>query len=116
MALSEAKKKALFSVLNNERQLKHVQQGIIEAIRRSFIEEERRAGKYEVKPQATRDEVKRRTTICYNWFLAMRAECGYSVQRAIDMLPTALRSELDGDNWVPPKLEKSWGKRVSTDG
>ncbi len=68
-----------------------------------------------VRPTAVRPpgrvEIKHRTEILYRWFTVMRAEVGYSTHRALDMLPEALRTELDGGSWEPPPVEKGWGAK-----
>ena len=63
----------------------------------------------------TRDEVVRRTNICWDWLSIMRGDMGYSLVRCLDLLPGALRAALDGDkvtleastrSWSPSKEEK----------
>lgn len=54
-------------------------------------------------------ELRRRTEICWKWFRIMRHECGYTVDRAFDFLPIALRKELDGVPWEPPSKNSPWG-------
>ena len=58
--------------------------------------------------RATEAEIRRRAGIAWDWFLTMRADCGYSTQHALDTLPTALRSQLDGIPWIPPPPERAW--------
>jgi len=56
----------------------------------------------------TRAEISRRTEIVYKWFVTMRADCGYTIEKALDLLPAALRAEMNGDDWVPPPADASW--------
>lgn len=60
----------------------------------------------------TTAEVKRRTELCYDWFLRLRNDCHYSTRKALDYLPRALRSELDGIVFEPPPATNSWGSGV----
>jgi ribosomal protein L30E len=58
----------------------------------------------------TQSEIKYRTEILYKWLITMRGDLGYSLERTLDMLPQALRCELDGTHWTPPPAERtSWG-------
>jgi hypothetical protein len=50
-------------------------------------------------------EFRNRFKICEKWFRVMRGDCGYSVERAVDFLPRALRCELDGVDFEPPKAD-----------
>lgn len=58
--------------------------------------------------RATEAEVRRRASLAWDWFVTMRAECGFSTQHALDLLPAAVRSELDGVPWIPPPPDRAW--------
>lgn len=53
----------------------------------------------------TDTEFRRRFKICEKWFRIMRGDCGYSVERTVDFLPRALRADLDGTEFEPPKAD-----------
>ena len=56
----------------------------------------------------TRAEISARTRMCYDLFMAMRHDLHWSTQRSLDMLPAALRTELDGVKWEPQVDRQSW--------
>jgi hypothetical protein len=61
----------------------------------------------------TKDEVKRRLNILARWWKVLRYDLKWSQARIKDHLPEALRFELDGKRWEPPREgEKTW---VSSD-
>lgn len=57
----------------------------------------------------TQHEIQERTRMCYDLFMAMRYDLHWSTQRSLDMLPVALRTELDGGKWEPQTNRQSWG-------
>lgn len=78
---------------------------ICKALADSFAEDERRLGKAFRRQIQTETEVRRRADICGKWFRTLRAECRYSTDRALSVLGDALRAELDGGIFEPPKAE-----------
>jgi len=78
---------------------------ICAALEQSFREDERRLGSSFRERIQTQAEVRRRTEILCKWFRTLRADCGYSVSRAKATIGQALRAELDGGNFEPPKAE-----------
>jgi hypothetical protein len=50
----------------------------------------------------TRDETKRRFKIVERWFGIMRGDMHFSNIKTMDLLPRALRAEIDGTDFVPP--------------
>jgi len=54
-------------------------------------------------------DIKHRTNIAYDWFIRLRGDLHYSTDKALDFLPKAVRSALDGVDWEPPPATKSWG-------
>lgn len=71
----------------------------------SFKVDEKRMGKSFREKIQTQAEVERRTDILCDWFRTLRCECSYSTDRALAVLGTALRTELDGGTFEPPKAE-----------
>lgn len=61
-----------------------------------------------IRPQITQAEIRERTLKSYDLFIMMRTELHYSTQKALDVLPTALRAELDGTPWKPSKPDRGW--------
>lgn len=59
------------------------------------------------KPKMTMAEIKRRFNILTKWFGILRTDLGWSVVRILDILPSALRKELDGEEFVPSN-RSSW--------
>ena len=57
----------------------------------------------------TQREIKERTRMCYDLFMVMRYDLRWSTTRSLDMLPLALRTELDGGKWEPQTDRQSWG-------
>jgi hypothetical protein len=112
--VSDQRKKVLAELLSPA-QLAQVSQQFMVIIASTFIEDQTRLV---VRPTAvrppTRPEIKRRTEILYKWFTVMRADLGFSTHRALDMLPEALRTELDGGSWEPPHVDRGWGAKERT--
>jgi len=87
--------------------VKLLQHKLSETVKESFtLDAIRNPGRPVVGTQA---EVKRRAEICLKWFRVMRADMGYSTERALDFLAAALRTELDGGKWEPPVQVTAWG-------
>jgi hypothetical protein len=57
----------------------------------------------------TKSEIKHRLTICAEWVLVLRRDCGWSLPRIVDELPKALRCRLDGIDYTPTREHaRSW--------
>lgn len=78
---------------------------ICRALAASFAEDKKRLGESFRKKIQTAAEEKRRADICGKWFRILRAECGYTTSRALSTLDIALRAELDGGVFEPPKAD-----------
>lgn len=78
---------------------------VCSALNHSLKIDERQMGKSFVTKIKTQAEIRSRSGIMLKWYRTMRCECGYSHQRAIDHLYKALRAELDGGKFEPPKAE-----------
>lgn len=83
----------------------NLRNAMCKALQKSFDEDEKRMGSSFRNHIQTQHEVKRRTEILCKWFRTVRAEMGYSTDRAISILYPALRTELDGGVYEPPKAE-----------
>lgn len=101
-------------LLLDEEQLGKTVAGIETVIWGSFAQDaERRVrdtglillSKQQVRP--TENQIKERFEICAKWFGIMRGDLKWSVQRCIDNLADALRTELDGGNYEPPGTGKA---------
>ena len=60
------------------------------------------------KAVVTAAEVKRRFNILADWFKVFRGDMGWSLQRALDELPHALRAKLDGEIYTPNERRQIW--------
>jgi len=81
---------------------KLVAQRFAQILAASFDDDERRQGKDYAKRVCTQQEQKRRAEILGRWFREMRGDLGWSVERTLDHLAVALRTELDGGTYTPP--------------
>jgi hypothetical protein len=87
--------------------LQQLQSKLETVIQESFVQDALRVpGKQIV---GTKAEIKHRTEICLKWFRVLRGDMGYTVDKALDFLSLALRKELDGESWEPPKDVTAWG-------
>jgi hypothetical protein len=84
----------LLDLVRDPAQLGRVVRAMTNIVAASFAED---------RSRVTRAEERRRCDLCISLFRVMRAECGYSETRALDELPIALRSRLDGGTWEPSK-------------
>lgn len=53
------------------------------------------------EPRRTKSEVQRRTHICEKWIRIMRGDMGFGLEKTLDLLEYAMRSELDGKDFEP---------------
>ena len=104
-AFSSEKDYPFASMVKDPSTAVRVMKAICKAIGDSFAEDQRRLGKSFREKIQTEAEVKRRADICGKWFRILRAECGYSTSRAISTFDEALRTELDGGVFEPPKAD-----------
>lgn len=79
--------------------------GITDSVALSYLS-------HPMKNGATKAENARRAQICIRLLRVMRGDLGWSVQRCVDTLGTALTSELDDVRWTPPKNNRdAWFTR-----
>lgn len=60
-----------------------------------------------LRPVMTQAEIKARFEICRRVFVILRRDCGWSIPRILDELPSALRIHLDGGSWNPKPAAES---------
>jgi molybdenum cofactor biosynthesis enzyme MoaA len=104
-----SKVQTIQGLLKNPERLNQVMVRIAAVVRASFKQD------VIVRPHVTDAEIKERAEICYDLFIQMRVDLHYSTHKALDVLPTALRAQLDGTEWKPSDPARSWvGGRVTT--
>lgn len=87
----------------------------VEIVKQSFRDDLRRivGSRFAIKSDPTQSEIRRRTNIVYTWFTLLRGDMHYSMPKALDLLPIALRKTLDGEDWEPPPAEKGWSPQMA---
>ena len=109
--MSESQKAKVLRELLTKKQLPAFAQAVQSAVERSFREDRAESRIILLRAQnPTRNDIRHRTNICYDWFTKLRGDLHYSFPKACDLLPRALRATLDGEAWEPPPAEKSWGQ------
>ena len=93
------------SLVSNPSELRQVAQRFMDVIWTSFG---RDAAINLAPARVTLSATKERFVICEKWFRVMRKDLHYSLQKALDLLPVALYSELAGVSWTPPPAEQGW--------
>lgn len=96
-ALSE-EAKPFAELLNTPEDMHRVFFTIRAAIMHSFAVDAQRDGKV---PTITQNELKHRFKICEAFFRHCRGDLGYSLEKTLDLMARALRSELDGVSFDP---------------
>lgn len=96
-------------LVRNPNDLKRIFLAINSSIANSFEQDKARSPLVLI---VTDHEVRRRFKICEKWFRVMRGDCGYSIDRTLDFIPLALRNELDGVMFEPPKSDVGWAPSV----
>ena len=89
---------------------------ICNAIEQSFAFDEKHMGKPFRQKVETQHEWGRRAEILCKWFGTLRNECSYSTSRALAYLPVALREELNGGTFEPPKAEGGYAPEAMQQG
>lgn len=107
------KHEVLANMLQDPAKIQRVLQAFVQIVAGSFkTDQDRLSSDTIVLSPAynpTQREIKERTRMCYDLFMAMRYDLHWSTTRSLDMLPTALRTELDGGKWEPQTDRQSWG-------
>lgn len=89
-------------------------------VRMSFLQDARRRQSSLIMmpsgtQRITRSEINHRVKICIDWFFILRGDMHYSIMKAMDILPLALRNELDGVKWEPPLASAGWAPQTGND-
>jgi len=103
------------SLINEPNGLDRVLNGMRKAITLSFKHDLERNESAAARVSATNPsklEVKRRSDICIKWFRILKGDLHWSLDKAVDFLPVALRNELDGRLWEPPKHVSAWAPEM----
>jgi len=107
------KHEVLANMLQNKAQFQFVLRAFVQIVADSFKTDQNRLHSETIllSPayNPTRAEIKARTDMCYDLFMAMRHDLHWSTQRSLDTLPVALRTELDGGKWEPQTNRQAWG-------
>lgn len=75
---------------------------------KSFEEDAERYGREFAKRICTESEKKRRAEILGKWFRVLRGDLEWSIDRTLDNLGKALRTELNGGTYKPPAGQRLW--------
>lgn len=92
--------KPFAEMMSSEADVQRTFTALESSIMRSFAEDIQRAP-FSPRRGMTRAEISRRFRICENWIRHARGDLGYSLERTLDLLHHALRSELDGEPFDP---------------
>jgi len=98
--------RAFAELSKNPIEMQRVARTITEAVNASFFTDAAREG--HCNPKITGSEMKRRMAIAIEIFGQLRNDCGYSVARALDVMPDGLRAALDGVAWEPASVDRMW--------
>lgn len=88
-----------YKLLGNKRELKQVMDKIEHCILKSFGQDAQREPFKQHR--VTQVEVKHRFGICERWIRRARGDLKFSMQKTLDLMQHALRSELDGQVYDP---------------
>jgi len=96
-------------LVDSPERYKKVMFRMAQVLAKSFCDDERRHGKEFEKRVHTDSEEKRRADIIGRWFRNMRGDLNWSIERTLDHLEKALRTELDGGTYNPPiERQRLW--------
>jgi hypothetical protein len=102
--------KPFAALMRNEDELRRTFMVIEDAIWRSVgLDIQRNPFGQLAQRGMTKDELKHRFKICEAWIRRARGDLGMSLEKTLDLLPHALRSELDGNQFDPDTMQtKIW--------
>lgn len=107
--MDRAKADKLAKLVKDEAAVRRVFEGIVRTVEASFVVDHDRAQRAGQRFTAfTEDEIRRRSNVCYDWFMVLRGDLKYGTEHAIDTLALALRADIDGIDFVPPPADRSW--------
>lgn len=108
--VGKSKVDLVYSLVHNQQQRDMLARRLVDVVRKSFDEDLPAHGLIIMPHRSpSRDEIVERTNIVFDWFLRLRGDLHYSLPKALDMLPVALRAHLRGENWTPPPADRAWG-------
>lgn len=108
-AIIRSRETAFSGLIRREADVVNLYKGISKAIGLSLAHDKKEHPLSFVPTQTTIEE---RFKICEKWIRIMRGDCGYSLDRTLDFLPRALRTELDGGSFEPPKAGVGWSPEL----
>lgn len=114
MAIAKSKKELVASFAKDRATLERIAKVFTNVVQRSFEEDREGRMIYLTSDVPTTEEIKRRTNICYDWFLTLRGDLHYSNEKALDFIGKALRATLDGVDFEPPPADASWGGEAAS--
>lgn len=88
-----------YTLLGNKRELKETMDKIEDCILRSFGQDVQREPFKQHR--VTQAEIKNRFRICEKWIRRARGDLKFSMQKTLDLMQHALRTELDGKPYDP---------------
>jgi hypothetical protein len=90
----------------DERTSNHITIKFGKIIEDSFLTDAKRKGlNGDIK--VTEAEIKNRFEVLCRWFRVLKGDLDFTLNKALDMLPEALRKELDGETYSPP-IRNMW--------
>lgn len=96
-------------LFDSPKNIDRVRVAITQAVRRSFVRDQVTATILLPSVAApTRDEISRRTNICYDWLIVMKGDMGYSTRKACALLDDALTATLENKQWEPPAADRAY--------
>ena len=99
--------KPFMRLLSKESDLKIVYECLETTIWRSFAED-LRSNPFK-EQNITQNEIRHRFKLCEKWFRKARGEYGFSLEKTLDLMPKALRSDIEGEDFDPTKSKtKLW--------
>lgn len=95
-------------LLNSPEELVQVSQHMQQTIWDSFNGSDPTSALVRVPVRPTQAETIHRSEIYLTWFSRLRGDYKYSLQKALDLMPYALRCAIDGRPFEPRPADESW--------
>jgi len=96
------------SFIRNERDLVVVYKALEKAIMRSFAEDLRRNPFGRLAQSGVKEsDLQERFKMCETWIRRARGDLGFSLDKTLDLMPHALRCEIDGQTFDPATMRTS---------
>ena len=117
MTVGMSRQALVYSLASDQAQRDLITMRIAAIVQASFENDRQPAGRIILlQAPATRAEIQERTNICLDWFLRMRGDMHFSMQKTFDLLPRALRTTLRKESWAPPAADRGWSPDRSDSG